>query len=229
MALIAAAAFADHAQDAFAAGDLDKWLRAANQKSKSWSREALLSPTLGQTKIETREQAIALLGLPNFSADGYDPGRGLTNRLDLYRLSAKDDVSFRLDYEPSGKIRDEAKESTPHFCPTCRDVANSSDPALPAQTVSSFLKALENPASSRPMLSDAEHSFGRSGLKKVNLDVMVGGRPWANYSVIWRVADAGHRFVMATGHLLMRDYSAANDLPIDSYDLVTVTDECLVH
>ena len=98
----------------------EKWLEALDPKSSAWSRENLLHEVMGDTKLATREQAIALLGEPNYSADLYYPGSGLTNRIDEYRLAAENTQTLRLDSDPSGQIKGASIEGESCTCPLCR-------------------------------------------------------------------------------------------------------------
>jgi hypothetical protein len=52
----------------------DDWIQMGASTSSDWSREALLNQILGRSKIETREQVIALLGPPNYTLDRYNAG-----------------------------------------------------------------------------------------------------------------------------------------------------------
>jgi hypothetical protein len=67
----------------------DDRIQAGTSTSSDWSRDALLSQILGGSKIETREQVLALLGPPNYTLDRYSAGYGLKDRFDTYRLSAR--------------------------------------------------------------------------------------------------------------------------------------------
>jgi hypothetical protein len=49
------------------------------------------------------------------------------------------------------------------------------------------------------------------------------------YSVIWRIANDDHRFLMATGSMPLIDYSPDKDLPIDNFSLIEIMNDCLSH
>jgi hypothetical protein len=97
-----------------------------------------------------------------------------------------------------------------------------------AQTVSGFLATLKGAPTAQQMLSATEFSVGNPGVQKIDR-VRVGGRYWVNYSVTWPISDADHRFFMATGSMPLTDYAPDKDLPIASYWLITVMNECLGH
>jgi hypothetical protein len=207
----------------------DNWIQAGTSTSSDWSREALLSQVLRRSKVETREQVIALLGPPNYTLDLYSAGSGFTDRFDTYRLSAKNDRSYNITFKPSGKIQHREIENWPCGCPDCEQAANAASAALRPQTVSDFLETLKGAPSVPQMLSTIELSVGNPGVRKIDLDVRRGGQFWAFYLVTWPIAGEDHRFFMASGSMPMTNYSRAKDLLIDSYSLIAVTNECLGH
>jgi hypothetical protein len=207
----------------------DDWIQAGASTSKNWSREALLNQILGRSKVETREQVIALFGPPNYTLDLYNAGSGFTDRFDTYRLSAKNDRSYGITYKPSGEIQHQEIENWPCSCPDCEKAAKVASAALRPQTVSDFLATLKDAPSVLQMLSAIELSVGNKGVKKIDLGVRRGGQSWAFYLVTWPIAGDDRHFFMASGSMPMINYSGDKDLPIDSYSLITVTNECLGH
>jgi hypothetical protein len=95
--------------------------------------------------------------------------------------------------------------------------------------VSGFLATLKGAPSVQQMLSAIELSVGNSGVKKIDLGVRRGGQFWAFYLVTWPIAGDDHRFFMTSGSMPMVNYSRDKDLPIDSYSLIAVANECLGH
>ena len=207
----------------------DDWIQMGASTSSDWSREALLNQILGRSKIETREQVIALLGSPNYTLDRYNAGYGFTDRFDTYRLSAKNDRSYNITFEPSGEIQHQGIENWPCGCPDCEKAAKVAGAALKAQTVSDFLATLKGAPSVPQMLSTIELIVGNPGVKKIDLGISRGRQFWAFYLVTWPIAGDDHRFFMASGSLPMINYSGDKDLPIDSYSVIAVTNECLGH
>jgi hypothetical protein len=205
----------------------DEWIQAGTSTSDNWSREALLSQILGRSKVETREQVGALLGPPNYTVEEYSAGQGITHRFDTYRLSAKNDRSYNITYEPSGEIQHQGIENWRCGCPICEKAAKVANAALSSQTVSGFLATLKGAPSVQQMLSAIELSVGNQGVRTIDLGVRRGGQFWAFYWVTWPIADDDHRFFMASGSMPMVNYSRDKDLPIDSYSLIAVTNECL--
>jgi hypothetical protein len=207
----------------------DEWIQAGTSTSSDWSREALLNQILGRSKVETREQVSALLGPPDYTVEEYHAGYGATDRFDIYRLSAKNDRSYNITYEPSGEIQHQEIENRPCGCPSCEKAAKAANAALSSQTVSDFMVTLKGAPSVPQMLSTIELSLGNPGVKKIDLDVPRGRQFWAFYSATWPIADNDHHFLMASGSMPMVHYSWDKDLPIDSYSLIAVTNECLGH
>jgi hypothetical protein len=207
----------------------DDWIRAGTSTSNNWSREALLNQILDPSKVETREQVIALLGPPNYTLDLYHAGSGFTDRFDTYRLSAKNNRSYNITFKPSGETQHQGIESWPCGCPDCEKAAKVTSAALRPQVVSDFLTTLKGESSVPQMLSAIEFSVGNQGVKKIDLGVRSGGQFWAFYLVIWPIADDDHHFFMASGSMPMVNYSQEKDLPIDSYSMIAVTNECLGH
>jgi hypothetical protein len=205
----------------------DDWIQAGTSTSDNWSHEALLNQILGRSKVETREQVIALLGPPNYTLDLYSAGYGFTDRFDTYRLSAKNDRSYSITYKPSGEIQHQEIENWPCGYPDCEKAAKVASAALRPQSVSDFLASLKGAPSVPQMLSTIKFSVGNPGVKKIDLGVRRGGQSWAFYLVIWPIAGDDHRFFMASGSMPMVNYSRDKDLPIDSYSLIAVTNECL--
>lgn len=206
---------------------LDAWMQTADAASNTWSREALLSQILGRSRVGTRDEMIGVLGPPNDTLELYHTGYGLIDRFDTYRLSAKNDRSYRLTYRPTGELDSQRIESLPCGCPKCDNAGKLASAAISAQTADDFLAALNDKPASPEMLSEAEQTLGRTGVKQTDLGVQMGGHVWANFEVIWPIADHGHRFLIASGSLPMNSYSADTDLPITDYSLETVSDECL--
>src|SRR5271154_856665 len=87
---IAPAGAGDAALDSFS---VQAWRNAPKQDPQNWSRESLLDgfPKLEQMRQRDRATIIAQLGTPGTSYELHLPGAGRDARIDLYRLSAKND------------------------------------------------------------------------------------------------------------------------------------------
>jgi hypothetical protein len=211
-----------------------RW-RIAVGLGPTWDREQYLTAIFSKRKLEgmSRTEVLKLLGQPGYSAIVY-PGN---TRIDEYRLSAKNDRSYRIDYELDSKnIYDDRAhgdyiESSACSCPACATDA----PAVPIATLQktgllNLKRDATVPANLR--MSTLEKQLGR-GKVQSSRDV-TGGMVWFNYSETWRVnhndADGSpNQFFIADGHVPWRD--APNDeisgQPTGGWSVVSFAPECL--
>ena len=200
-----------------------------------WNREQHLATIFAKRRLEgmSRRDVLKLLGQPGYSAIIY-PGN---TRIDEYRLSAKNDLSYRIDYEPDSKYIDDGKahgdyiESSACSCPACAADA----PAVPLATLrKTGLLSLKNDATIPADLRIATLEKQLGGGKVESSRGIAGGMVWFNYSETWRVnhidADGStNQFFIADGHVPWRD--APNDeisgQPIGGWSVVTFAPECL--
>jgi hypothetical protein len=208
---------------------LETWQHAADPHSPLWSREALLSRLLDGIKVEDldRQQVLALLGPPGFASESYYPGQGLSGRLDVYRLSARNDRSYTISYEPSGKVTSNSIGAAPCACPRCRDLPGNTDIILQDATVTDLLTSkLVSDQLSSTKIAELEDLVGHPG-KKTAQHATAGGQAWVDYYVIWRIAGGGgDHFLIGSGHIPARDWRALDDARVETYDLITLTAEC---
>jgi hypothetical protein len=61
----------------------------------------------------TREELRRRLGAPGIAEAIYFPGEGPQGGIDFYRLSAKNEDSFRVDYDAEGKVTGNVIEASP--------------------------------------------------------------------------------------------------------------------
>jgi hypothetical protein len=99
----------------------EAWRKAADPQSDTWSREPLLRQFAGSADISamSRAEIIHWLGEPGVTQQIYDPGEGPRGRIDFYRLSAKNDHSFRIDYDAKDKVSVNFIEASPCTCELC--------------------------------------------------------------------------------------------------------------
>ena len=218
-----------HAEDSPGAATLETWQRAADPHSKTWSREAMLDGLLNGVKIETldRQRVLALLGPPGFASESYYPGQGLSGRLDLYRLSAKNGRSFRVNYRPSGQVETASTDATPCVCPLCRDLSGNTDIIIEDAVVTDLLTVQLVSADHQTIkLAELEQLVGHVGKRSLD-NRTIGGQAWVNYNVAWRISGGGgEHFLVAGGHITSRDWDTFEEARIQSYDLITLTAEC---
>jgi hypothetical protein len=67
----------------------------------------------------SRAEIIHSLGEPGVSQQIYYPGTGLQARIDFYRLSAKNDDAFRVDYDAKDKVTGNSIEARSCACELC--------------------------------------------------------------------------------------------------------------
>lgn len=197
-----------------------------------WNREQHLPAIFAKRRLEdmSRRDVLRLLGQPGYSAVIY-PGN---TRIDIYRLSAKNDRSYRIDYEPDSKYVDDGKahgnviESGPCSCPTCATDA----PSVLMETVhKTGLLNLENDATVPPNLkmSTLETQLGSGRIRSSRN--MAGGMVWFNYSETWRIEKDGSpsQYFLADGHVPWRD--APNDdisgQHVGGWSVITFSPNCL--
>jgi hypothetical protein len=94
---------------------LEAWQQAADSKAPEWSRRDLLDQFAATTTINgmTREELRRRLGAPGIAEAIYFPGEGPQGGIDFYRLSAKNEDSFRVDYDAEGKVTGNVIEASP--------------------------------------------------------------------------------------------------------------------
>jgi hypothetical protein len=100
-AAIAAVAYGGHTTFSPAA-----WRQAPDSIFPFWSREGLLHQFAAKTVLVGLERArvTALLGPPGKTFELFYPASGPVGSSDIYRLSARNDRSFRIGYGVDGKV-----------------------------------------------------------------------------------------------------------------------------
>jgi hypothetical protein len=203
----------------------EAWLRAPNSHSWFWNREPQLDRIFADVKLEgmTRTQVLNLLGQPGYSQVTY-PG---VTRFDEYRLSAKNNQNFRIDYDYDGKVTENMIESSPCSCRLC----TADVPAVPSAVLQKTgLLSGKRDDTVPPSLTMAvlDKKLGHTGKIDSSRNV-VGGQVWFNYSETWRIDGSPNQFLIADGHVTWRD--APTDevagKPVGAWALITFAPECL--
>jgi hypothetical protein len=193
----------------------DAWLQAPESQGAHWNRVSLLDRLVAGVRMEgmPRAKVLDLLGPPGYSAEMY-PG---DTRIDVYRLSAANHRSLRLDYQADSTLIGDSIEDDPCDCDSC----TSGAPMLPAA-------ALRKELSTTQTMSGIEQSLGRPGDLHVTRE-SVGGQAWLAYSETWRVAGAPHRFLIVSGNVPARTAptGVVADKPAGSWAVVTFAPACL--
>lgn len=197
--------------------------RAAVGMGDGWNREQFIDPILNGSRIEgmPRNKVLNLFGNPGYSAVNY-PG---TTRIDQYRLSAKNDRVFRIEYDREGNVEYDSVEDRPCDCPICRADA----PAASLETIqhAGLLQQREFNDGSFT-ISKLEKQLGKAG--SWNSDQSsVGGMVWFTFSDTWRIADRQDHYFIADGHVPWRSLNIekAKDSRVGSWAVVTYAPGCL--
>jgi hypothetical protein len=213
------------------ASSREDWLRAPQAQGQSWSREAALKRLATTTKFAgmTRPRIIDLLGAPGYASEDYYPGAGRTGRIDVYRLSSKNNRSFRIDYNSSDRATGDFIEQEPCGCDSC----NSHAPAVPLRILTTTILKKDAAKQGQTItIPQLETLLGRSGQRSF-LQQVVGGRVWVDYTDVWSIAGSEHRFLIASGHQPSGEptgdspFGSLGGMPVDSWSLIYMAPGCL--
>jgi len=203
----------------------EAWLETSKSHSPFWNREPQLDRIVAGVKLEamTRAQALSLFGQPGYSQVTY-PG---ATRFDEYRLSAKNNRNFRIDYDYDGNVREDMIESSPCSCRLC----TANVPSVPyAALQKGGLVSGRRDDTVSPSLTMAvlNIKLGHAGKIDSSRNVM-GGQVWFNYSETWLIEGSPNQFLIADGHVPWRDAPTDEvaDKPVESWALITFAPECL--
>jgi hypothetical protein len=198
------------------------WLFAPKSQEAKWNRQPLLDRLLAGLDLvgKPRANVMSLLGRPGYSAKLY-PQR---SEIDMYRLSAANDQSFRLDYDAGNVVTADMIDRSPCSCDFCTAEA----PVLSA--VAMTKSGLTRPSFGQDGLtmSAFESMLGERGKLRLSRDV-AGGQMWLNYIEFWRVEGAPHQFLIVSGHTPSRD-APTNDVGgkrVESWALISFAPDCL--
>ena len=170
------------------------WLGAPQTQGAHWDREAQLKPLIQGKHLEgmSRSGVLGLIGQPGFSSEDF-PG---DTRLDLYRISAANKQSLRIDYDKGSKVVSDEIDQGPCDCSQCRQEMPSVSRAALAK--SGLLEIKQDFVSSTPTIGQIENMLGKGKLNQVQSTA--GGQVWMNFSETWRVEGATQQFFLADGH-----------------------------
>ena len=183
--------------------------------------------TLDRTRVH------ALLGEPGHAGENYDLYGRLLSASDDYRLSARNDHMYQINYNYDRKVT--GGIILPEGCNLDLSSFNSA-PALPAAAIGK-IAAGKKPAAKgilmnqkRMTVAQFEASIGEPG-KLLSSSYTAGGQAWVGYEVWWRIADGGHRYVTVSGSVPRRDWKEdrVGEETINGYSVVTLLPDCLAH
>jgi hypothetical protein len=204
----------------------EAWRKAADPQSDTWSREPLLRQFAGSADISamSRAEIIHWLGEPGVTQQIYDPGEGPRGRIDFYRLSAKNDHSFRIDYDAKDKVSVNFIEASPCTCELCELARAHAGSVRMEALEGSLLKAPEGLRSIT--MSELERRVAVSG-QQHTAEARIGGRMWVIYSELWRVTGKPHGFFIVTGTVPRTEQKEFDQVPVENFALIEASPECL--
>jgi hypothetical protein len=201
--------------------------RTANGVGNTWNREQFIEPILNGKQIEgmTRAKMIQLFGDPGYTAVNY-PG---SSRIDEYRLSARNNRIFRVDYGRDGIAVHGWVEDGACDCPICKADA----PTVAAETLNRTTLLKQEFVDSELTIARLEKQLGASGSWNSGSST-AGGQVWLGYSDTWRLTSGSsqaqpNRFFIADGHTPMRDFQFGKEkeLQVGSWAIVTWIPGCM--
>jgi hypothetical protein len=201
--------------------------RAAVGMGSGWNREQFIGPILNGRPIEgmPRTRVLELFGNPGYSSTDY-PG---TTRIDQYRLSAKNDRTFRIDYDREGKVTGDSIEDGPCDCPICR----ADSPSVSIETIrkAGLLQQREFIDGSLTV-GKLEAQLGQPGSWSAG-NSTAGQQVWFGFSDTWRITGGQatpDEYFIADGHTPFLNYrrlGSEKRLAVDSWAVVTFAPGCL--
>ena len=174
----------------------------------------------------SRAEIIRSLGEPGVTEQIYSPGEGSHGRIDFYRLSAKNDDLFRVDYDGEGKVTGDLIEARSCACELC-ELARDDAGSVPMQALEGSIlqKDPDGPHSSITM-SELEKRVGIPG-KHHTAEARIGGRMWDIYSALWRVAGKPRGFLIVSGTIPRTEQKEFDQVPVENFAVVEAWPECL--
>ena len=176
---------------------------------------------------QDRATIIAHLGTPGISYELYAPGKGRQRRLDLYRLSAKNDRVYRVIYDAEDRVDREDVDTGPCRCALCSQASPDEHAAVTMEVLARVVLVPNPGTSSFTTKGRVDGLVVQPGRPYATTD-QAGGQAWSNYGEVWRIAGTASRFFIASGSVPVRDRETRPDaeLPIHSYTIVTAGPEC---
>ena len=215
---------------AFSSFSEPAWRNAPERDPQNWSRESLLAglPELQQMQRQDRATIIARLGQPGTSSELYTPGAGRHARLDIYRLSTKNDHVLRIDYDAEDKLNGDSVDSMSCGCPLCSKASPDMHANVRMDVLARTVLRGSDVNTTVTTKGRLDGLLGRAGQQYATID-QFGGQAWNNYGEIWHIVGSAERFFIASGQVPLRDRARQQDdeLPITAYAIVTVGPDCL--
>lgn len=206
----------------------EAWQKAADPQSDTWSRETLLRQFAGSHDIRrmSRPEIEQWLGEPGVTQQIYSRGEGFQHRIDFYRLSAKNDDSFRVDYDGEDRVTEDSIEARGCACELC-ELARLDAGSVPMEALEgSILKKDPDGPHSSITMSELERRVGIPG-KHHTAEARIGGRMWDIYSALWRIADKPRGFLIVSGTIPRTEPKEFDQVPVENFALVEAWPECL--
>ena len=143
--------------------------------------------------------------------------------MEFYRLSAANEEKLRLDYL-GNTVTSYLIDAIPCSCDSCA----ASAPLLNAEALKKSGLIRTTPLERTLTMSEFEKLLGSTGELRRSRST-AGGQAWLNYTEIWRVGAAPHRFLMVDGHVPLRSAPTqeVGDKPVLSWALVSFAPGCL--
>ena len=205
----------------------EAWQKAVDPRSDTWSREPLLRQFAGSNDISrmTRVEINRWLGEPGVTHQIYSPGEGFRHRIDFYRLSAKNEDSFRIDYDAKDKVTGNFIEASACTCELCELARADANSVAMDVLETSILK--EDPGGQQSItMSELERRVGIPG-KHHTAEARIGGQMWVTYSALWRVADTPRGFLIVWGAVPLREQREFDQVRVEDFALIEAWPECL--
>jgi hypothetical protein len=201
------------------------WQQAADPSLPDWSRRDLLQRFAAGTTMEgmPRDDLLRRLGAPGIAEEIYYPGQGLGGRIDFYRLSAKNEDSFRVDYDEQSKVTGDAIEASPCVCTICKGAAQATSVA--AEKLDAVLKPAADGKSASLDFAALEHLIGAGA--RFRDETPTGGQMWVSYTEVWRLAGEDGAFFIAAGRDPRTEQKTFDAASVADYALVREWPECL--
>ncbi len=203
----------------------EAWRAAADPKSPDWSRKDLLQQLAATHSIigMSRQELIQLLGDPGMSQQTAFPGSMLPGgRMDFWRLSARNDESFRVGYGPDGKVATSTMEADSCSCQSCGD-AGEKTPTIDSGHLRDDLWGKTDTGLT---FADVEQIAGVPGQRET-VPSTVAHQVWVRYIEQWRVGGELPRFFVASGQLPENQAVPFEQVRVAEVALITSWPECL--
>jgi hypothetical protein len=205
----------------------EAWQKAVDPQSGTWSREPLLRQFAGSNDIRamSRVEIIRSLGEPGITRKIYGPGEGFLQRIDFYRLSAKNDDAFRIDYDVKDQVTGDFIEASSCTCELC-ELARADANSVGMDALEDSILKDDPDGRQSVTMSELERRVGIRG-KHHTAEARIGGQMWVTYSALWRVADKPRGFLIVSGAVPRREEKEFDQVPVENFALVEAWPECL--